>query len=224
MGLFSAIGGLLGSGLSFLQGKSQEDMQKDFAKKGIQWRVEDAKKAGIHPLAALGANTMSYSPVSVGDLSSSFANMGQDIERSVAAGGTTGQRARQMEALTLEHASLENDLLRAQIGQINRPHVGPAMPAVAGTGTDEGVNVVPPQRTPLVKFGVPWDTNPAVTDAQTIEDRYGDSELLSMMSALGIGGMDAYYNFKRWANSRRGPAKRYAPTRSGYKARYLKGY
>lgn len=27
--------------------------------KGIQWRVEDAKKAGIHPLAALGANVSS---------------------------------------------------------------------------------------------------------------------------------------------------------------------
>ncbi len=33
-------------------------------KNGIQWRVEDAKKAGLHPLYALGANTASYTPVS----------------------------------------------------------------------------------------------------------------------------------------------------------------
>lgn len=36
--------------------------QKEFAQSGIQWRVADAKKAGLHPLAALGANTTSYSP------------------------------------------------------------------------------------------------------------------------------------------------------------------
>ena len=35
---------------------------KQFAKRGIQWRVHDAKKAGLHPLAALGAQTTSFSP------------------------------------------------------------------------------------------------------------------------------------------------------------------
>lgn len=42
------------------------DLQKTFAKMGVQWRVNDAKKAGIHPLAALGAQTFSGSPISVG--------------------------------------------------------------------------------------------------------------------------------------------------------------
>lgn len=36
--------------------------QKEFAKHGIQWRVEDAKNAGIHPLAAIGAQTTSFTP------------------------------------------------------------------------------------------------------------------------------------------------------------------
>jgi hypothetical protein len=36
-------------------------MQKEFAQQGIGWKVADAKKAGIHPLFALGASTHSPS-------------------------------------------------------------------------------------------------------------------------------------------------------------------
>lgn len=41
------------------------NMQKEFAKMGVQWKIENAKEAGIHPLAALGAQTKSASPISV---------------------------------------------------------------------------------------------------------------------------------------------------------------
>lgn len=37
--------------------------QREFAQKGIRWRVEDAKAAKVHPLYALGATTSQYSPV-----------------------------------------------------------------------------------------------------------------------------------------------------------------
>ena len=64
----------------------QHDAQKEFAKKGLQWRVEDAKKAGIHPLAAIGAATHSANPamIGTGDLSahsSSLESMGQNLSR-----------------------------------------------------------------------------------------------------------------------------------------------
>lgn len=58
----SLLGGLLGKSSADKQMK----MQTKFAKNGIQWRVEDAKKAGIHPLAALGASTSAYSPINNG--------------------------------------------------------------------------------------------------------------------------------------------------------------
>lgn len=38
-------------------------MQYDFAQNSIKWRVNDAKQAGIHPLAALGVSPSSASPV-----------------------------------------------------------------------------------------------------------------------------------------------------------------
>lgn len=42
--------------------------QERYARNSIQWRVEDAKKAGLHPLYGIGASGAGYSPVQyVGD-------------------------------------------------------------------------------------------------------------------------------------------------------------
>lgn len=38
------------------------DAQKEFAQNSIQWRVQDAKAAGINPYAAIGGNTPGYTP------------------------------------------------------------------------------------------------------------------------------------------------------------------
>lgn len=40
-------------------------LQREFAQHGISWKVADARRAGIHPLAALGVPPMSPSPVHV---------------------------------------------------------------------------------------------------------------------------------------------------------------
>ena len=40
----------------------ERNFQREFAQNSIQWRAADAKKAGVHPLAALGASTHSPSP------------------------------------------------------------------------------------------------------------------------------------------------------------------
>lgn len=48
--------------MSFAQQQAQ--FQQDYVKNMMQWRVEDAKNAGVHPMAALGVSNPSYSPVS----------------------------------------------------------------------------------------------------------------------------------------------------------------
>lgn len=74
-------------------------MQKEFAQNGIRWKVADAKAAGIHPLAALGANTLSFTPSVVGDTGggpdwgSTVRAMGQDISRAFDATRTASERA-----------------------------------------------------------------------------------------------------------------------------------
>lgn len=102
-GAIGAVGSLIGGGVSASQSKANSrlnyEAQKEFAQNGIRWRVEDAKRAGIHPLYALGANTASFSPVQGygGDfgVSDAFANFGQGIDRAVQAKMTRQERDRE---------------------------------------------------------------------------------------------------------------------------------
>lgn len=63
-GLAGIAGGMINASQSKSIARAQMRLQKEFAQNGIQWRVQDAKAAGIHPLYALGANTATYTPVS----------------------------------------------------------------------------------------------------------------------------------------------------------------
>lgn len=74
----------LGIGLDAHSASKNIRYQKQFAKKGIQWRVNDAKAAGLHPLYALGAQVPAFSPV-MDATGSGLQSMGQDISRAVKA-------------------------------------------------------------------------------------------------------------------------------------------
>lgn len=72
------------------------DLQKEFAQQGIQWKVADAKAAGVHPLYALGAQTHSFSPIQVGNpLGQAIGDMGQELGRAFNAQATNEQRQAQ---------------------------------------------------------------------------------------------------------------------------------
>lgn len=146
--LGSILGGIakIGGGLisNFLGNKAadeQADLQKEFAQNSIQWRVADAKKAGIHPLYALGAQPSSYSPVSVGDsLGPALQDMGQDLSRAAAAADSpSGRTASVLANLSVERAGLENELLRSQIARINSAQVGPGFPGNIGSTDPTGL-------------------------------------------------------------------------------------
>lgn len=140
------LGGILGKSSSDAANAAARDMaaqnialQREFAQNGIQWRVEDAKKAGIHPIYALGSGGASFSPVSANfsadtSLPNALAAAGQDIGRAVDSTRTAADRtsARVATTLALEKAGLENDLLRAEIASKTgrlRQVTQPAMPA-----------------------------------------------------------------------------------------------
>jgi hypothetical protein len=94
-------------------------LQKDFAQKGIRWRVADAKKAGIHPLYAIGANTPTFSP-SVQSVGDSGAGLGsQAVGRAIAATGGALQHNKSyqkaVEGLTIRRMELENTKLASDI-------------------------------------------------------------------------------------------------------------
>lgn len=140
-------GALIGAGASLLGGlmgkNSAEDaaaknaaLQREFAQNSIQWKTADAKKAGIHPLYAMGAPTYSATPSYVGDNSfgAGIANAGQDIGRAIDATRTAPQKltayAQTAQKLELERAALTNDNLRADLAaKAARTMSSPAMPS-----------------------------------------------------------------------------------------------
>lgn len=121
--IISGIGNVVGNLFGNSQAKRQERLQKEFAQNGIKWRVEDAKRSGIHPLYALGAQVTPYSPVSVGD--GGFSAMGQDLSRAYMATRTEEEKvdvmAQQLQAAQLRNVDASTRLLEAQTIRTLRP-------------------------------------------------------------------------------------------------------
>lgn len=177
------IGDLISGGLKFLGGMFDRDtakdtaaqniaLQKEFAQSGIQWKVQDAKKAGVHPLYALGASTHSFAPVSVGsNMSEALGGAGQDISRAINSTRSTEDRmdafTRTSRALAVEKMGLENQLLQAQIAKLNQAGAPPAMPIgnrylIDGQGATTLVKDEPLERTPA-QPGKPHSEPGAIT-------------------------------------------------------------
>lgn len=178
----SLLGGVLGRKSTAKANKENIANQEEFAKNSIRWRVEDAKAAGVHPVYALGAPTMSFAPSSVGDTSmpTALAGMGQDIGRAVNA-TRTGQEKfdATVRALSVTKMGLENDLLSAQIAQINQGGRQPNFPGgatlVEGQGDVPEVRMVPPtQITHTREPGGNVQRTQKMSDAEVYESRYGD--------------------------------------------------
>ena len=55
-------GGLFGKSSQKKEAKKAYRRQKEFAQNTIQWKVADAKKAGLHPLYAMGSGSANYQP------------------------------------------------------------------------------------------------------------------------------------------------------------------
>lgn len=125
--------------------------QKEFAQMGIRWKSDDARAAGLHPLAAIGGTGATYSPIitagsgppynevptvdyqALGKAAGDFIE-GQNTKRAQVA--TATQQERELETLTLERARLQNRLLEAQItsewANVMGQPSNPPMPAVVG--------------------------------------------------------------------------------------------
>lgn len=140
-----------------VEAEKDRALQKEFAQNGVQWRVNDAKAAGLHPLAALGMQGASSSPITVSgsipgggvpsggsfssttpqlqapDVSSHMASFGQDISRAISATATEWQRQKEVkdasEQLALENQALQNKILASSVAKTRGASIGPAMPS-----------------------------------------------------------------------------------------------
>lgn len=226
--LGALLSGIVGAGANLLAGNKQEKAnreaaerdiahQKEFAQSGIQWKVADARKAGIHPAVALGAQTASFSPIGVGDTGTQhIAAAGQDISRAIDSTRTASSRTsafdQTVQALTLTKMGLENDLLASQVAK-TKMQIGPPMSTVdpntyqisgqPASGLSLPVPLMHdarnPQFTPNIRVaGQDWLPHPGWSDAQTYEDRYG--EMSDYVFGPAIAVSDYFYNNRnsRW--------------------------
>lgn len=206
----SLLGGILGQKSQEKAAQKQYEQQKEFAQSGIQWKVEDAKKAGIHPALALGAQPASYSPVSVGsDLSTGIMAAGQDLSRAIDTTRTSSSRAdaftTTMQSLALEKAGLENEYLASQIAKVKQ-QIGPPMagtdyviPGQTGSGVPLMHDAKLPQFTSNLRaFGTDIIPSPRFSDAQSFEDRYG--EMSDFIAGPAIAISDWYRNVAPYLN------------------------
>lgn len=112
---------LLGSGLNILNqneiNRKNAELQREFAQNSIQWKVEDAKRAGIHPLAALGASGYSASPSYVG-ADNGIAQAGQQLSQGLSK--ALDKDAEKLSALKVKDAELEVQKKALEIRQMGQ--------------------------------------------------------------------------------------------------------
>lgn len=191
------LGNLVSGGLNYLTGRRAQDLeqqrnaenialQKQFAQQGIQWKVADARAAGVHPMFALGANTVSFAPQSLGDVGTeAMSRAGQDIGRAISSTQSLSTREKNYtaaaQALALEKGGLENELLKSQILREKRALMpgGPAA-AVSQLVPGQASSVVVPKsdkfedRPRLAVGGRELVTDPGTSNAEDFEKRYGE--------------------------------------------------
>ena len=195
MSLLGSIAGTVLGGIGGLLGqKREEKLQKEFAQNSISWRVQDAERAGVHPLYAIGAPSISYSPTGVGN---TLAGMGQDIGRAISSVQGRGERVSaydaSLRALQLERGGLENELLRSQIRKINQPGTPPASPG--GPGGARAIDGQGDAAPALDAFGVKVRPRKSENPHMDWENEYGEaSNVISGARLLrdGSRGMDSY--------------------------------
>jgi hypothetical protein len=125
--------------------------QEKFAKAGIRWKVADARAAGIHPLAALGASTSYGSPATVGTAPvADMQGMGQDIGRAIAATSTNHER--KVMDLQLDNMKMDNEMKRMEVISQRRRLAGQV-----GPGVPDDVKSIPAQVTSHQKGKLPQE-------------------------------------------------------------------
>lgn len=147
-------------------------LQEKFAQEGIRWKVADAKKAGIHPLYALGAQTTSFQPSSIGnqsyDPTEALSRAGQSIDRAIATKGTRLERLNERLLETqIRGQEIDNDLKASNLARTSGAQVSPPFPSSVNGGI---VSDIPPAAQRFLNADGTTSLWPSQDAKQAIED------------------------------------------------------
>lgn len=135
--LIGAAGSLIGGNAAAKAQAKANKAQLDFQKNFIKYRVGDAKEAGIHPLAALGASA-NYSPMAVTGMADAItqagAMLGDGIKSMVSQKAKAPMENLQMGLIqsNIDTNKAQADLYRAQALNVAQEARNAALGAVGG--------------------------------------------------------------------------------------------
>ncbi len=167
------------------EARRQFNETMDFTKNQTQYRVQDALKAGINPLAALGMNSVGVSPtISAGGTSGAgemYADAGRQFGNAFSKIINREARdqvrdAKESRALDLESKRIDNQIKKAELAALRNP-------GIPGNGVEPGR----PEPTPNGEkslFTVAYDLegNPRLVIDQDVTEN--DSDNAAYISAL----------------------------------------
>lgn len=197
MSFFSAISNIFGSRSASKAAKKDRELQRQFAQNGIRWKAADARAAGLHALAGLGASTPSYTPVGDGGAGQLLAQAGADVGAAVSKARNKGRED--------ELFQLQKDEIRSQIGvneAMAQTYLAEARNASRGaTSMTSGINETPnleampgTATTGSDADGLPARA-PYTEDVEMIEQRYGDDSFLKWWKKMGNYGSDLHWHY-----------------------------
>lgn len=188
------LGGVLGNRANKKAQSANADFQREVLQNQLQWRKEDAKKAGIHPVAALGMQSATGSPIAVGGspLGEGISNATSKIGEYVAQKDLQKLQLQEVQSrIALNNANADKARSQAARGQAN-----------ANNSQDPEA---------LLFAGAEIPRNPKWSDTQLMEDRYGD--VAGALYGLGVGVAD----FNNFLNTRYPGRKQTQNARKGYR-------
>jgi hypothetical protein len=178
--IISAGASLIGGALSNRSRESVADqsaaLSREFAQHGIRWKVRDAQKAGIHPLAALGVPPISPTIAGSYGTNNGIADAGQAIGNAIDRIKTDDEKA--VDELVKQNWEKRNQLLDAEVAALNSEtmRANQASQSVPGMpNPHKGLEEITQD---AVKFRGPdhlfsWDSSKGAPTSD-VEDHYGD--------------------------------------------------
>lgn len=169
------------------EARKAREHEINILKNQVGWRVTDAMKAGLHPLAALGLN-----PASSGTGAAQvfgpqdYASLGADVGRALESATTPDEKvATRATQLLFEKQQLENEYTKTQVASQrmrNAQTAAPARPAV-DTALNGSISNPDGVRIPFTDITVPFADKGI---AQKVEDSWGElsGELYGMGSSM----------------------------------------
>lgn len=211
--------------------------QKEFAQMGIRWRVRDAKRAGLHPLAALGMQPgAGYSPQSVaGSIVPSQETPGRDysglVDGALSAMGQNTARAqtatmtpeeREMQELAIRNARLRNSVLELELSARAASLLQPANPPMPSSVAPAGaVEIVPARQVSADRKdpSIAASRPPSMVRHRLSDNRFVDlpsQEMAEGIEAAPPGTATAIWAIRAWDRFWNGFEKpKIAPPRAG---------